>query len=225
MQEGNKMVGIVDSMMKVLEDYSMHLEDIVDERTKDLEVEKKKSENLLAQMLPPSVAKKLTAGEKLPPEKFGNSTIYFSDICGFTTISAASTPIQVVDLLNGLYTMFDNIIDSYEVYKVETIGDAYMVASGIPKRIGDRHAEEMALMSLDILSAVGSFKMEHLRKVPLKIRIGLHSGPAVSGVVGLKMPRYCLFGDTINTASRMESTGLPQRIHVSPTTDNLSMRV
>ena len=113
--------------------------------------------------------------------------------------------------------MFDNIIEQYDVYKVETIGDAYMVSSGIPMRIGDRHAEEIALMSMDILSCVGKFAMRHLPKVPVKIRIGLHSGPAVSGVVGLKMPRYCLFGDTINTASRMESHGLPQRIHISPT--------
>ena len=214
----DKKANIVDNMMKVLEEYSSHLEDIVAERTADLEIEKKKSEELLCRMLPPSVAKELTAGKIIPPESFSMSTIYFSDICGFTTISAASSPLEVVDLLNDLYTMFDSIIDSYEVYKVETIGDAYMVSSGIPKRIGDRHASEMALMSLDILSGVGSFIMRHLPRVPMRIRIGLHSGPAVSGIVGKKMPRYCLFGDTINTASRMESTGLPQRIHISPTT-------
>lgn len=220
----DKKANIVDNMMKVLEEYSNHLEDIVAERTAELEVEKKKSEELLCRMLPPSVATRLTAGEVIPPESFSISTIYFSDICGFTTISAASSPLEVVDLLNDLYTMFDTIIDSYEVYKVETIGDAYMVSSGIPKRIGERHAAEIALMSLDILSAVGSFVMRHLPRVPMRIRIGLHSGPAVSGIVGKKMPRYCLFGDTINTASRMESTGLPQRIHISPTTYEYLLR-
>ena len=220
----DKKANIVDNMMKHLEDYSNNLESIVAERTAELSVEKKKSEELLKRMLPPSVAEKLTAGEIIPPESFSVSTIYFSDICGFTTISAASSPLEVVDLLNDLYTMFDTIIESYEVYKVETIGDAYMVSSGIPQRIGDRHAQEMALMSLDILSAVGSFIMRHLPRVPMRIRIGLHSGPAVSGIVGKKMPRYCLFGDTINTASRMESTGLPQRIHISPTTYELLLR-
>ncbi|XP_057267164.1 retinal guanylyl cyclase 1-like, partial [Pezoporus wallicus] len=101
---------------------------------------------------------------------------------------------------------------------VETIGDAYMVASGLPKRNGNRHAGEIANMALDILSSVGTFKMRHMPEVPVRIRIGLHSGPCVAGVVGLTMPRYCLFGDTVNTASRMESTGLPYRIHVNART-------
>ena len=121
---------------------------------------------------------------------------------------AASSPFEVVDLLNDLYTLFDGIIDSYDVYKVETIGDAYMVSSGVPQKIGDRHAPELAMLAMDILSATSTFIIRHMPQVPLKIRIGLHSGPAVAGVVGLAMPRYCLFGDTINTASRMESTGL-----------------
>ncbi|CAI9570659.1 unnamed protein product, partial [Staurois parvus] len=129
-----------------------------------------------------------------------------------------SEPIEVVDLLNDLYTLFDAVIGNHDVYKVETIGDAYMVASGLPKRNGNRHAAEIANMSLDILSSVGSFKMRHMPDVPVRIRIGLHSGSVVAGVVGLTMPRYCLFGDTVNTASRMESTGLPYRIHVNQST-------
>ncbi|XP_043548385.1 retinal guanylyl cyclase 2 isoform X2 [Chiloscyllium plagiosum] len=213
-----KKTNIIDSMLRMLEQYSSNLEDLIRERTEELEVEKQKTEKLLSQMLPPSVAEALKTGGNVEPEYFDQVTIYFSDIVGFTTISALSEPIQVIDLLNDLYTLFDAVLGNHDVYKVETIGDAYMVASGLPKRNGNKHAAEIANMSLDILSSVGTFKMRHMPDVPIKIRIGMHSGPCVAGVVGLTMPRYCLFGDTINTASRMESTGLPYRIHVNQST-------
>ncbi|KAK2509329.1 hypothetical protein MC885_006591 [Smutsia gigantea] len=209
---------IIDSMLRMLEQYSSNLEDLIRERTEELELEKQKTDQLLTQMLPPSVAEALKMGTPVEPEYFEEVTLYFSDIVGFTTISAMSEPIEVVDLLNDLYTLFDAIIGAHDVYKVETIGDAYMVASGLPQRNGQQHAAEIANMSLDILSAVGSFRMRHMPEVPVRIRIGLHSGPCVAGVVGLTMPRYCLFGDTVNTASRMESTGLPYRIHVNMST-------
>uniref|UniRef100_A0A672PUT2 Guanylate cyclase n=1 Tax=Sinocyclocheilus grahami TaxID=75366 RepID=A0A672PUT2_SINGR len=213
-----KKTNIIDSMLRMLEQYSSNLEDLIRERTEELEVERQKTDALLAQMLPKSVALALKTGKPVKPEHFSDVTLYFSDIVGFTTISALSEPIEVVDLLNDLYTHFDGIIAIHDVYKVETIGDAYMVASGVPNRNGNRHAAEMANMSLDILHCIGTFKMTHMPDVKVKIRIGLHSGPVVAGVVGLKMPRYCLFGDTVNTASRMESTGLPYRIHVNQST-------
>ncbi|NWR73898.1 GUC2F cyclase, partial [Centropus unirufus] len=216
-----KKTNIIDSMLRMLEQYSSNLEDLIRERTEELEIEKQKTEKLLSQMLPPSVAEALKTGGTVEPEYFDQVTIYFSDIVGFTTISALSEPIEVVDLLNDLYTLFDAVLGNHDVYKVETIGDAYMVASGLPKRNGNKHAAEIANMSLDILSSVGTFKMRHMPEIPLKIRIGLHTGPCVAGVVGLTMPRYCLFGDTVNTASRMESTGLPYRIHVSQSTVNI----
>ncbi|XP_072232312.1 retinal guanylyl cyclase 2 [Leuresthes tenuis] len=213
-----KKTNIIDSMLRMLEQYSSNLEELIRERTEELEIEKQKTEKLLTQMLPPSVAEALMDGGTVEPEYFDHVSLYFSDIVGFTTISANSEPIEVVDLLNDLYTLFDAIIGNHDVYKVETIGDAYMVASGVPVPNDNRHAAEIANMSLDILSAVGSFKMRHMPDVPVRIRIGLHTGPCVTGVVGLTMPRYCLFGDTVTTASRMESSGLPQRIHVHEST-------
>uniref|UniRef100_A0A4W6CTQ9 Guanylate cyclase n=1 Tax=Lates calcarifer TaxID=8187 RepID=A0A4W6CTQ9_LATCA len=213
-----KKTNIIDSMLRMLEQYSSNLEDLIRERTEELEVEKQRTEKLLSEMLPPSVAEALKTGATVEPEYFDQVTIYFSDIVGFTTISSLSDPIEVVDLLNDLYTLFDAVLSSHDVYKVETIGDAYMVASGLPKRNGNKHAAEIANMSLNILSSVGTFHMRHMPDVPVRIRIGIHSGPCVAGVVGLTMPRYCLFGDTVNTASRMESTGLPYRIHVNLST-------
>ncbi|XP_078268015.1 retinal guanylyl cyclase 2-like [Rhinoraja longicauda] len=217
MNKGRK-TNIIDSMLRMLEQYSSNLEDLITERTEELEIEKQKTEKLLSQMLPQSVSESLKTGCTVEPEYFDEATLYFSDIVGFTTISAMSEPIEVVDLLNDLYTLFDAVLENHDVYKVETIGDAYMVVSGIPKQNGNRHAAEIANMSLDILSAVGTFKMRHMPDVPVRIRIGLHSGSSVAGVVGLTMPRYCLFGDTVTTASQMESTGQPYRIHVNHTT-------
>ncbi|XP_068164697.1 retinal guanylyl cyclase 2-like isoform X2 [Antennarius striatus] len=213
-----KRANIIDSMLRMLEQYSCNLEDLIRERTDELEVERNKTEKLVGQLLPKSVAQALKKGKPVRPEHYSECTLYFSDIVGFTTISALSEPIEVVDLLNDLYTMFDAIIATHDVYKVETIGDAYMVASGVPNRNGTRHAAEVANMSLDILHSIGAFKIRHMPEIKVKIRIGLHSGAVVAGVVGLTMPRYCLFGDTVTTASHMEATGLPYRIHISLST-------
>ncbi|XP_059051758.1 atrial natriuretic peptide receptor 1-like isoform X2 [Achroia grisella] len=212
---------ILDNLLSRMEQYANNLEFLVDERTQDYLEEKKKCEELLYQLLPKSVASQLINGLSVVAETFEQVTIYFSDIVGFTALSAASTPMEVVDLLNDLYTCFDSIVGNYDVYKVETIGDAYMVVSGLPERNGTRHACEVARMSLALLDAVRRFRIRHRPHDQLKLRIGLHSGPCVAGVVGLKMPRYCLFGDTVNTASRMESNGEALKIHVSPDTKSL----
>ncbi|CAH1794095.1 unnamed protein product [Owenia fusiformis] len=220
MQKGMK-ANIFDNMIAIMEKYATNLEAIVEERTAQLREEKKKTEELLHQMLPQSVAEQLKQGKHVEAEAFESTTIYFSDICGFTKLSSESSPMQVVDLLNDLYTIFDSIIENYDVYKVETIGDAYMVVSGLPTKNGINHAGEIASMSLHLLEEITKFKVRHKPEHTVKLRIGIHSGACVAGVVGLKMPRYCLFGDAVNTASRMESNGEPLRIHCSPTTRDL----
>lgn len=212
---GKRKINIMDNMIMMLEAYSNNLEELVAERTEELAHEKQKTDKLLYQMLPPLAAEQLKRGEHVVPETFSEVSIFFSDIVGFTSISGLSTPLQVVDLLNDLYTMFDEIIGRHDVYKVETIGDAYMVSSGIPRRNGKRHSGEIANMALDLLSAVTSFRVRHKPEEKLQLRIGLHTGHCAAGVVGLTMPRYCLFGDTVNMASRMESTGKALHIHVS----------
>ncbi|XP_048242598.1 atrial natriuretic peptide receptor 2-like isoform X2 [Haliotis rufescens] len=211
----SKHMTMIDNMIAMLEKYANHLEELVAERTSELDAEKGKTENLLYRMLPQSVAEDLKLGKPVKAEMFDQATIYFSDIVGFTKICGESTPIEVVNFLNALYTLFDDIITHYDVYKVETIGDAYMIASGLPMRNGDNHIKEIADCAMDILASTATFTIPHLPDRPLKIRIGIHTGSVVAGVVGLAMPRYCLFGDTVNVASRMESTGFPMKIHLS----------
>uniref|UniRef100_A0A2K5PZD0 guanylate cyclase n=1 Tax=Cebus imitator TaxID=2715852 RepID=A0A2K5PZD0_CEBIM len=209
---------ILDNLLSRMEQYANNLEELVEERTQAYLEEKRKAEALLYQILPHSVAEQLKRGETVQAEAFDSVTIYFSDIVGFTALSAESTPMQVVTLLNDLYTCFDAVIDNFDVYKVETIGDAYMVVSGLPVRNGRLHACEVARMALALLDAVRSFRIRHRPQEQLRLRIGIHTGPVCAGVVGLKMPRYCLFGDTVNTASRMESNGEALKIHLSSET-------
>ncbi|XP_072021368.1 atrial natriuretic peptide receptor 1-like [Amphiura filiformis] len=212
---------ILDNLLTRMEQYANNLETLVEDRTAAFLEEKKRAETLLYEVLPKSVADQLKRGNAVDPETFQMVTIFFSDIVGFTSLSAASTPMQVVALLNDLYTCFDGIIGNFDVYKVETIGDAYMVVSGLPVPNGLAHAKEIAKMSLALLKAVDTFTIRHVPDKRLQLRAGVHSGPCVAGVVGLKMPRYCLFGDTVNTTSRMESTGEALKIHISSSTKQI----
>lgn len=216
---------IVDKIIYMLEEHSLNLEKLVEKRTEQWIEEKKRTEELLHSMLPKSVADQLKRGRPVEAESFDEVTLFFSDIVGFTALSSQSTPLEIVTLLNDLYTTFDAIIQGYDVYKVETIGDAYMVVSGLPIRNGHQHAVEVAEMALHLLQSVQRFKIQHRPDEKLKLRIGIHSGPVCAGVVGLKMPRYCLFGDTVNTASRMESSGEAFRIHISGVTKSYLERI
>ncbi|XP_077359682.1 guanylate cyclase 2G [Festucalex cinctus] len=216
---------ILDNMVDKLEKYASHLEEVVEERTNQLVAEKTRADKLLSSMLPRYIADELMAGKSVEPRGYDVVSVFFSDIVGFTSMCAVSSAMEVVMFLNDLYSLFDDIIRMYDVYKVETIGDAYMVASGLPIANGQQHAVEIATMALHFLSAIKRFRIRHMPSESLAIRIGVHSGPVVAGVVGSTMPRYCLFGDTVNMASRMESNSLPLKIHISQCTADILLQV
>ncbi|XP_042363673.1 guanylate cyclase 2G [Plectropomus leopardus] len=212
---------ILDNMVEKLEKYANHLEEVVEERTNQLTAEKTRADKLLSSMLPSYIAEQLMVGKSPEPQSYDMVTIFFSDIVGFTSMCSVSSAMEVVTFLNDLYSLFDDIIKMYDVYKVETIGDAYMVASGLPISNGHQHALEISTMALHFLSSIKVFKIHHMPTESLAIRVGIHSGPVVAGVVGTTMPRYCLFGDTVNMASRMESNSLPLKIHISQCTADI----
>ncbi|EGT60468.1 CBN-GCY-7 protein [Caenorhabditis brenneri] len=216
---------LMDHVFNMLESYASSLEEEVSERTKELVEEKKKSDVLLYRMLPKTVADKLKLGQTVEPETFEQVTIFFSDVVQFTTLASKCTPLQVVNLLNDLYTIFDGIIERHDVYKVETIGDGYLCVSGLPHRNGNEHVRQIALMSLAFLSSLEFFRIPHLPSERINLRIGMNCGSVVAGVVGLTMPRFCLFGDAVNTASRMESNGKPGKIHLSSEANRLLTEV
>ncbi|VDM64811.1 unnamed protein product, partial [Angiostrongylus costaricensis] len=139
----------------------------------------------------------------------------FSDIVGFTAICSSSTPIEVVNMLNAVYSKFDDVISNNQAYKVETIGDAYMVVSGIPEENGTKHIMRISDTALEMIALLKTFDIPHRRNSHVRIRVGYHCGSVAAGVVGHTAPRYCLFGDTVNMASRMESTGEPEKIQMS----------
>ncbi|GMS93596.1 hypothetical protein PENTCL1PPCAC_15771, partial [Pristionchus entomophagus] len=206
---------LMDHVFNMMENYAESLEEEVEARTRELVEEKKKSDVLLYRMLPRQVADKLKLGQSVEPEMYDAVTIFFSDVVKFTNLAAKCSPLQVVNLLNDLYSTFDGIIDEHDAYKVETIGDGYLCVSGLPHRNGNEHIKEICSMSLAFMASLKHFNIPHLPKEQINLRVGINTGPCVAGVVGLTMPRYCLFGDTVNTASRMESNGKPGHIHLS----------
>ncbi|XP_062532292.1 soluble guanylate cyclase 88E isoform X2 [Bombyx mori] len=193
----------------------------LEESMRKLDEEMKRTDELLYQMIPKQVADRLRNGENPIDtcEMFDSVSILFSDVVTFTEICSRITPMEVVSMLNAMYSIFDTLTERNRVYKVETIGDAYMVVSGAPEK-EDNHAEKVCDMALDMVDAITDLK-DPSTGSHLSIRVGVHSGAVVAGIVGLKMPRYCLFGDSVNTASRMESTSEAMRIHISQTTQEL----
>ncbi|CAD5123264.1 DgyrCDS11621 [Dimorphilus gyrociliatus] len=198
---------------------SMHsLTVSISKNQRELKSQKRKTEVLLREMLPRSVAYKFLKGEEVEPQFFDCVTVLFSDIADFNQITSRSAPLQIVEFLNVIYNLIDDCVSKFDVYKVETIGAVYMVVSGLPMANGNKHAVEISKLALAMLRKTGDMDMEVINDKKLLLRIGIHTGSCVAGIVGNKMPRYCLFGDTINTASRMQTNGLPRKIHMSKTT-------
>ncbi|XP_039880057.1 guanylate cyclase soluble subunit alpha-1 [Simochromis diagramma] len=183
-----------------------------------LEEEKKKTVDLLFSIFPGTVAQQLWQGETVQAKKFDHVTMLFSDIVGFTAVCSICTPMQVITMLNELYTRFDHQCGELDVYKVETIGDAYCVAGGL-HRESDTHAVQIALMALKMMEL--SNEVMTPTGEPIQMRIGLHTGSVLAGVVGVKMPRYCLFGNNVTLANKFESCSQPRKINISPTTHRL----
>lgn len=197
---------------------STELERRVIERTAELAEEKEKSESLLLNILPEQIAERLKQGHHQIAEGFAEVTILFADIVGFTLLSEKIPPEELVILLNKIFSEFDGLSDRHGLEKIKTIGDAYMVASGLPIPRTD-HVDAVAEMALDMQQAIAEFNLEH--NCELSIRIGINSGPVIAGVIGTKKFIYDLWGDAVNTASRMESHGIPGTIQVTTSTYNL----
>ncbi len=180
-----------------------------------LKAEKKRSDKLIRNVLPDGIVERLRRGEAVTADHFDNVTIMFCDLVGFTRLTADWNPARTLDLLNEIFSGFDELVVKYGLEKIKTIGDAYMVAGGLPEP-QPSHAEAVAAMALEMprVVATAAFK----RQTNLACRIGLNSGPAVAGIVGAKKFFYDVWGDTVNTASRMESSSLPGRIQVSKAT-------
>jgi class 3 adenylate cyclase len=177
--------------------------------------ERARAERLLLNILPAPIAERLKTSEESIAEHSDAVTVLFADIVGFTPLSARKTPRDLVELLNRIFSEFDALADRHGLEKIKTIGDAYMAVAGLPDPCPD-HAARAARMALAMREAIARVSAETGEK--LALRIGLHSGPVVAGVIGRKKFSYDMWGDTVNTASRMESHGLPDAIHCSEDT-------
>ncbi|XP_055338631.1 atrial natriuretic peptide receptor 1-like isoform X2 [Paramacrobiotus metropolitanus] len=212
---------LFERILNRLEDYTAELDRQVGARTTALLNERRKCDALLREMLPSKVIELLRKGITPAPEAFDSATIMFTEIGGFQGIVRSCKPVSVMTFLNDVYTAFDTIVSCFDVYKVETIKDSYMVVSGIPTRNGNCHAKEICSLAIALVKSYSGFEALHDGQTAL--RAGVHTGSCAAGVVGNKVPRYCLFGDTVNTASRMLMYSFDSRVHISENTARLLM--
>jgi class 3 adenylate cyclase len=194
-----------------------HRDLVIHEQADELEREKEKSDRLLRNVLPASISARLREGEARVADAYPSVTVLFADIVDFTPLAARLSAADVVDLLSGLFSAFDDLADERGIEKIKTVGDTYMAAGGLPEPVAD-HAVRVVDLGLAMLREAAR---PHGDLPPVRLRIGVHSGPAVGGVIGSRKFAFDVWGDTVNVASRLEAQGVPDRVHVSDTTRRL----
>ncbi|KAG2382984.1 hypothetical protein C9374_004951 [Naegleria lovaniensis] len=196
------------------------IKDITAEKKQNvvLAEEKAKSDMLLKNILPEAVAERLKAGETFIAERFTDITCFFSDMVGFTKMSSSMNPSQLVGMLNTIVNGFDSLTDTYQLEKIKTIGDAYFCVGGISGSLTSDHPERVLQFAMATFGVLREFNASSEMETQVEIRIGINTGGVVAGVIGKKKFTFDIWGDTINVASRMESTGVPGRIHISRST-------
>jgi class 3 adenylate cyclase len=191
---------------------------VINRAERNLAIERDRSDRLLTNILPVPIAERLKQSHELIADDFAETTVLFADIVGFTRFTETVSPKQLISLLNLVFTKFDDLSQKHRAEKIKTIGDAYMAVAGVPIQ-SSNHAEQMAALALDMQQVIARHNRDTGQS--LQIRIGLHSGPVVAGVIGKQKFAYDLWGDTVNTAARMESHGIPGEIQVTPETQAL----
>ena len=206
-----------DEKIQMMQKYNAELEQKVEERTHELKVANEKAEKLLLNILPAEIAAELTEHpDRTIAKNYPNATVLFTDIVGFTKMSGGMSAEEVVTMLNKMISMFDERAKREGIEKIKTIGDAYMAASGLTENEFNDGALKMIRFARELMSDVARFNESS--PVQVQIRCGINSGPLVAGVIGKTKFIYDIWGDTVNVASRMESTGIPMKIHVTETT-------
>lgn len=203
-----------DSQARLLE-VNQGLERVVAERTIALREALGDAERLLLNVLPHEIADRLRAGESAIADAHGDVTILFADLVGFTRLASQMEPLSLVELLNAVFSAFDEQVQARGLEKIKTIGDAYMVVGGLPRPRAD-HATAICELALEMQAAVARVNAD--RGTEMELRIGIHTGSVVAGVIGRSKFSYDLWGDAVNIASRMESHGAPGRVQISATT-------
>jgi adenylate cyclase len=208
-------VGSVSSITLIVLGYFLRQKD---EAYRLLRIEEAKAENLLLNILPKEIAAILKDKEQTIADHFDGASVLFADLVGFTPLTAHMAPVEMVRLLNEIFSHFDTLVEKYGVEKIRTIGDNYMVAAGVPRSQTD-HAHRLAGMALEMQDYIN----EHWngRKFPIQFRVGINSGPVIGGVIGRKKFVYDVWGDAVNIASRMESQGVPGQIQITRDTYEL----
>lgn len=191
-------------------------EAVIERQKQEIEVEKARADNLLHQLLPDPIASRLMDGDLTIADGFSDVTVLFADLAGFTEFSSSVSPRNLVKILNRIFSAFDEVAQSCGVEKIKTIGDCYMAACGVPNEVDD-HPERMLRMAIGMRTALQKVRGE-FPNFTLALRIGIHTGPCVAGVIGRQRFIYDLWGDTVNMASRMESTGVSGQIQVTEAT-------